>query len=247
MKSIIGHLEGAAGLAAVIKATLSVKNGQILPNMHFVQPNPEIDFEKWNLQVPTQMIDWPADHPLRRASINSFGYGGSNCHVVVEAYLSPRSLPGSSTTSNQRYLLPISAHSEKVGKKAAAALQEYLFQHPDVNMADLAYTLSHYRAQHEKRSFVSAISSAEAASLLGESEKPLVWSTAKQTRRLGFVFTGQGAQWARMGATLLESSAPFRKAIKEYDRILQSLPDSPDWSVASRFILWFFLLIRGQG
>ncbi|KAB8238375.1 uncharacterized protein BDW43DRAFT_306237 [Aspergillus alliaceus] len=231
VKSIIGHLEGAAGLAAVIKAALSVKHGKIAPNMHFVQPNPEIDFKKWNLSIPTEMIDWPANYVSRRASINSFGYGGSNCHVVVEAYT--KSITASSSpTPSRRYLLPISAHSEKVGKKAAAALHDYLLAHPDVDLANLAYTLSQHRAMHEKRSFVSVMDASEAASLLAETEKPLAWTTAKPTKRLGFVFTGQGAQWAQMGASLLDASPAFRDAIAEYDRIIQSLPDRPDWSVA---------------
>ncbi|KAL4904773.1 hypothetical protein BDW74DRAFT_178346 [Aspergillus multicolor] len=231
VKSIIGHLEGAAGLAAVIKATLSVKSGQILPNMHFLNPNPEIDFEKWNLRVPTEVLDWPSSSPWRRASINSFGYGGSNCHVVVEAYTSaPHSNDPSPDSSARRYLIPISGHSEKVGKKVALALREYFVRHPEVDMANLAYTLSQHRAHHEQRSFVTAKSAEEAAAALEDVQAPLIWNTAKSIKRLGFVFTGQGAQWARMGATLLEASAPFREAIEEYDRILQLLPDRPEWS-----------------
>ena len=84
VKTNIGHLEGASGLAGIIKATLSLENQKIPPNMHFKSPNPEIKFDDWKIAVPTTTKDWHSPNGIRRASINSFGYGGTNAHVILE-------------------------------------------------------------------------------------------------------------------------------------------------------------------
>jgi len=84
VKSNLGHLEGASGLAGIIKATMSVESAKILPNMYFNTPNPAIDFKGLKIEVPTEVIDWNSETGVRRASVNSFGYGGSNAHVILE-------------------------------------------------------------------------------------------------------------------------------------------------------------------
>ena len=84
VKTNVGHLEGASGLAGIIKTTMGIEKGIIPPNMHFNSPNPEIKFTEWNIDVPQKAIEWKAPNGIRRASINSFGYGGSNAHVILE-------------------------------------------------------------------------------------------------------------------------------------------------------------------
>ena len=100
VKTNIGHLEGAAGLAGLFKTILSLENGVIVPHLNFDKPNPKLPLEEWNLKVPTKLTPWPVDG-LRRASVNSFGYGGSNAHVIVDDaynYLQQRGLNGHSAT-----------------------------------------------------------------------------------------------------------------------------------------------------
>ena len=100
VKTNIGHLEGAAGLAGLFKTILSLENGVIIPHLNFDKPNPKLPLDEWNLKVPTKLTPWPVDG-LRRASVNSFGYGGSNAHVIVDDaynYLQQRGLQGHSAT-----------------------------------------------------------------------------------------------------------------------------------------------------
>ncbi len=162
VKTNIGHLEGASGLAGIIKATLSLENGKIPPNMHFTTPNPNIDFDKWKISVPTRMTDWNSSNGLRRASINSFGYGGTNAHVILEAYNQLKHVEEPAVTLPEKFagmvyrrpfLVPLSSHSEKAGKLLAHSLANYLEQHPDISVQDLAYSLSVRRSMHKQRSF----------------------------------------------------------------------------------------------
>lgn len=203
LKSNIGHLEGASGVASVIKTTLALGKGKIAPNMHFNTCNPKIDLENWKLSVPTELVDWPRpENGVRRASINSFGYGGTNAHVVLEEYFPPIApVPKTSLKAvangvhNRPYFLPLTSHSAKAGELWERSLADYIAnESPDV--ADLAFNLSNKRTMHQHRSFVISNSP---ESLLDDIQQPrqyAPWSRANSDRpRLGFVFTGQGAQW----------------------------------------------------
>ncbi|KAI9927146.1 hypothetical protein MW887_003529 [Aspergillus wentii] len=238
VKSCIGHLEGAAGLAAVIKVVLSIEKGKIAPNMHFSEENPDIEFDRWRLRVPTEVVDWPRSYAVKRASVNSFGYGGSNCHVVLEAYLqhSADDVPFP-TQDGRLYLIPISTHSETAGKRDVKRLAAYLDQHPNTNLSDLAYTLSVRRAIHPLRTYVVAGSTREISLLLMEKgESPDPWTRAGNCKKIGFVFTGQGAQWAHMGARLVTYSAVFRQTLERCDALLKTLPDAPEWSIMDELL-----------
>jgi acyl transferase domain-containing protein len=125
VKTNIGHLGGASGLAGIMKAILALENKTIPPNMLFHNLNPEIKFEDWQIKIPTKSIPWNAPSGLRRASVNSFGYGGTNGHVVLEGYYPREILPKSGThlpenlasmPQDRPYLLPLSSHSPKAGK-----------------------------------------------------------------------------------------------------------------------------------
>lgn len=239
VKSCIGHLEGAAGLAAIIKATLSIQRGKIIPNMHFTNPNPEIDFASWMLQVPRKMIDWPSDYAVRRASINSFGYGGSNCHVILEgceaAATSHRVNASERASEKGPYLIPISTHSQKAGEKALDRLGVYLQQHPTTDISDLAHTLVWRREIHSMRTYVVAENMEELSLKLRTRDDIREWQTAGTVARIGFVFTGQGAQWAGMGAGLLHSCSTFRDTLEKCQEALNRLPDPPEWSIIGVF------------
>ncbi|TQV91937.1 polyketide synthase [Cordyceps javanica] len=235
IKTNIGHLEGASGLAGIMKAMLSVERGKILPNMHFNTPNPKIDFDECKIRVPTETIEWNPENGIRRASINSFGFGGANSHVVLENYAGTQTSISEErraySVSRRPFILPLSSHSESGGKLLQKKVVEYIKQHPDTLVQDLVHTYSTRRSLHRFRSFaigndIGAIS--DAAATLG----PLAsWKQAGESPRLGFVFTGQGAQWYAMGRQLIEESPFFRSVLKECEDVLKTLPDAPSWSI----------------
>lgn len=235
IKTNIGHLEGASGLAGVMKAMLSVERGKILPNMHFNTPNPEIDFDALKIKVPTKTVEWNPENGIRRASINSFGFGGANSHVVLENYAGiKQSISGNKTVGvlpNRPFILPLSSHSENGGKLLQKKLTQYIADHPDTLVQDLVHTFSTRRSLHRFRSFAiggNLKTVNDAATTLG----PLAsWRQAGKSPRLGFVFTGQGAQWYAMGRQLIEQNDFFKNTLAECENVLRALPDAPSWSI----------------
>ncbi|CAO1600411.1 hypothetical protein XANCAGTX0491_004101 [Xanthoria calcicola] len=246
VKTNIGHLEGASGLAGIIKATLSLEHKTIPPNMHFKTPNPEIDFEDWKIAVPTKAKQWQSASGLRRASINSFGYGGTNAHVILEGYEQSNQFMSSSPELPQQFaemvdgrpfLVPLSSHSEKAGKSLTRSLSNYLERYPDTVVRDLAYSLHVRRSLHRYRSFAVGHNKDTLMHEFGSPQPTAVWTPAKETTpRLGFVLTGQGGQWFAMGRQLIQKSPLFRQTLERCNEILQSLPDSPEWSVIEELL-----------
>ncbi|KAK5987499.1 Hybrid PKS-NRPS synthetase pynA [Cladobotryum mycophilum] len=243
VKTNIGHLEGASGLAGVIKTTLALQKGIIPPNMHFKTPNPKIDFENWKIAVPTKMIEWKVPEGVaRRASINSFGYGGTNAHVVLEEYAQDAAIPEikviepiANGVHARPYLVPLTSHTPKAGELSEETLAKYLEASEDVSIADLAYSLSNpRRTMHQQRSFVVANDTAALVEQLSTPRPAAPWTATKNAvPRLGFVFTGQGAQWHAMGRQLIEESPHFRQSLQRCDAVLKALPDAPDFSIVA--------------
>jgi amino acid adenylation domain-containing protein len=236
IKSNVGHLEGASGLAGIIKATLSVEAGKVFPNMHFNTPNPKIDFKGLKIEVPTELRDWPlTTTDVRRASINSFGYGGTNAHVILENYHhQPENTSPLEVASTKRpYLVALTSHNDKAAQNVVGKLSNYLQSHPRLDPGTFAYSLSVRRTMHQLRSFAIGH---DHESLLQSIQESLAtpWnSSTKDGPRVGFVFTGQGAQWHAMGRQLLDQSPLFRQTIERCDTVLKSLPDGPEWSCLS--------------
>lgn len=240
VKTNIGHLEGASGLAGIIKTILSLQAGKILPNMHFNIPNPNINFEQWKVSVPTKVLDWEPVNGVRRASINSFGYGGSNAHIIlqeVEGQNERTATPGlAGIEAGRPFLLPLTSHTEKAGKILKADLANFLEKTPDVSIADVGRSYSDRgRSLHKVRSFIiGSQRDIILQSLKGPNE---AWTRARDEKpRIGFVFTGQGAQWFAMGRQLIEKNAFFRQKLGRCDRILQRLPNKPDWSCINELL-----------
>jgi acyl transferase domain-containing protein/NADPH:quinone reductase-like Zn-dependent oxidoreductase/NAD(P)-dependent dehydrogenase (short-subunit alcohol dehydrogenase family)/aryl carrier-like protein len=240
VKTNIGHLEGASGLAGVIKTTLALEKGKIPPNMLFKNPNPKIDFKNWKIKVATEVTDWTVPEGVaRRGSINSFGYGGTNAHVVLEEYPKQEKKaakaiqPIANGVHARPYLVPLSSHSSKAGELSEETWANYI-ESADVSIADLAYSLSVRRTMHQQRSFVVANDSAGMLDQLKTPRPAAPWTPAnKQTPRLGFIFTGQGAQWHAMGRQLIEESPHFRQSLQRCDAILKALPDAPSFSIVA--------------
>ncbi|KAL4881198.1 hypothetical protein BJY04DRAFT_218375 [Aspergillus karnatakaensis] len=259
IKTVIGHTEGTAGVAGVLKASLAVQHGQIPANLHFNQLNPKIRPFYKNLQIPTQTVPWPTvpQGSPRRVSVNSFGFGGTNAHAIIESWDGPGELNGhlnghanghlsnnsganNSVISGGPFVL--SANSAPALAASAGALAGYLRSHPDTDLDRFAYTLFR-KTEFPFRAAFSATSVDELVSKLetgqGSSLKTVSrTSTISETlppRILG-VFTGQGAQWATMGKELYRTSTVFRRAIDEMQDSLDSLPaqDRPQWSLVDQ-------------
>ncbi|ROT41106.1 putative polyketide synthase [Sodiomyces alkalinus F11] len=235
IKSNIGHLEAASGLAAIIKVALAFEKGYIPPNHDFQVGNPGILFNEWRLRVPVKLEPWPAGLP-RRASISNFGYGGTNAHVIMEdpkCYLSRKDTEetsNGSSSSLQRFVFPVSARDETAAKTAICNLKEFLqskTEGEEVKLDNLAYTLGQKRALFPWRAATQASTVAELIDNLGDSGLPP--TLAKDLPRLGFVFNGQGAQWFAMGRELMGAYPVFEQTIREAELQLYSL--GCEWSL----------------
>ncbi|KAI0407186.1 reducing type I polyketide synthase [Xylaria palmicola] len=234
VKSNIGHTEAASGLAGLIKVVMAFEKGFIPPNYDFQNANASIPFDKFNMKVPTKLTPWP-EHLPRRASVNSFGYGGTNVHVVLEDYTpAPMTLGGEaertvvqveSNSIGSRKVFKLSSKDEKTTKRMITDLKDYLLK-TEVSdegelLHSLAYTLSQRRSMFTWTAATTAQTRSELIKALEPADMPPVRSDNKP--RLGFVFTGQGAQWYAMGRELINVYPVFREAILEAEEILKDL------------------------
>lgn len=238
VKSNIGHLEPASGIAGLIKAALALKYGQIPPSLHFVTPNPQIPFQILHLRVAQTLEPWPEnDQNPRIAGVNSFGFGGTNAHVVLSdvetKYVTSRQSP----SDVRARLLTLSAKSPEALQAVAKVTHEF-FSAPDnasVSLSDICYTASLRRSHHEERLGVVADSCDGMAEnlrafLAGETRLGMSSGCLEQdlSPKLTFVFSGMGQQWWPMGRQLLECEPVFRESIKRCDELLR---EYADWSL----------------
>ncbi|KAL9085918.1 MAG: hypothetical protein Q9165_007401 [Trypethelium subeluteriae] len=303
LKSNMGHSEPSSGIAGVMKAVLAIERGVIPPTIGIETLNPNVDLKDGRLKIVTESTPWP-DLPIRRASVNSFGYGGSNAHAIIEsvetllpgyrshhqaskesssieAFAKANGVPQDPSPSvtngrangyinghtngyvnghannhinsnnraqlsgnndstingngyrsrptKDRFLLPFSAHDEKTLQANYDALAESI---TDWDLMDVAFTLSARRSLLTYRSFIlTSVDEAEQ----GLPEAKLV-STKKRSAAspvLGFVFTGQGAQWPQMGASLMKEYPSYLATIRRLDRYLDDLDEAHgrDWNI----------------
>ncbi|KAI1744483.1 reducing type I polyketide synthase [Xylaria scruposa] len=234
VKTNLGHTEAASGLAAIIKTAKSLEVSKIAPSINFEKPNPEIDFERLRLQIPRKLADWPAS-AIRRASVNNFGYGGTNTHVILEEAEPHRSnARGRVNGVNvahpdpEKKLFILSARDEKTAARMVENLRSYIHLSPEVSYKDLAYTLSERRSKFNWRIAVSAGSLPQLEEALSDTTHRPVQAQSRPPK-LGFVFNGQGAQWYAMGRELLSAYPVFLATIETCDATLKSL--GAKWSV----------------
>ena len=190
VKSSIGHLEAGAALASIIKTVECLEHGQIPPQNHFSNPNPNIDFSE--LEIPTTLLQWPEDDgPSRRAAINSFGFGGSNAHMVLEHR--PR-LHTPPAINNRPYVFKVSASSTPSLYELSRRYAQYVVS-SEPDLCCLAHTTLARRSTLAKTQYIVASSHEELTSELRDCTMRPIWMKAHQCDPLGFIFTGQGAQW----------------------------------------------------
>ncbi len=215
IKSNMGHLTQAAGVAGFIKATLALYHKQIPPSLGFERPNPNIDFASSPFFVPTELTDWESEG-LRRAGVSSFGVGGTNVHVILEEAVNA---PEESDGSRPLQLLTWSAKSAESAKAYAEQLADHLQQHPDEPLADVAYTLQTTRPSFQHRQFVVA---SGVPGVLENLANPTADTLMQHPGALAFLFPGQGSQYLDMGRELYENEAVYRQAVDECGELLKN-------------------------
>jgi len=219
VKTNVGHLDAAAGIAGLIKTVLALHHKVLPPSLNFETPNPEIDFANSPFYVNTKLAEWTVDGIPCRAGVSSFGFGGTNVHLVLEE-ASPSAV---SSSSRSQQLLLLSAKTRSALDIATANLAHHLKQNPDLNLADVAYTLQVGRTAFEHRHMV-------VCSTLDGAVKSLEQSTLTPQYRsidpsahpsVVFMFTGQGAQYGNMAWELYECEPTFREGVDRCCTILQ--------------------------
>ncbi|OHX00905.1 beta-ketoacyl synthase domain-containing protein [Colletotrichum incanum] len=227
VKPNIGHGEGASGLSSVIKMVLALENSIIPPNINFKTPNPRIPWESAKLKVPTEPLPWPADR-FERVSVNSFGIGGSNAHVLLESAAcfglpSTKTPVGSKPEAVIYRLLPFSAKNPVSVQTLGMTVGDYLSRSPE-RLDNVAYSLATRREIHTHRAF--CVTDGNGALQISPTTKP-----RRSPPDLVWIFTGQGAQWAQMGKELMEQEPLFEERINTLDKILAGLSDPPPWTL----------------
>jgi acyl transferase domain-containing protein/thioesterase domain-containing protein/acyl carrier protein len=219
VKTNIGHLDTAAGVASLIKASLALHHGQMPPSLNYTTPNPSIDFETSPFRVNDRLTDWTRRKGPRRAGVNSLGVGGTNAHVVVEE-APPRAPSAESDWPFQ--LLVLSAKSKAALDGQAKNLAAHLRAHPEQPLADVAWTLKEGRRAFEKRRVIVAETHAAAADLLDNTDPRRVFNHDHlDAPDVVFMFPGGGAQYAGMARDLYHTEPEFADWMDKGLAILQ--------------------------
>ncbi|KAI1176151.1 hypothetical protein F4777DRAFT_578200 [Nemania sp. FL0916] len=273
VKSNLGHTEPASGLASLLKVVMALERKIIPPSINFERPNPALSLEKWNLKVPNKCEEWcPGQDGVRRASINNFGYGGGNAHVIVEEWTSPAT-PDQSRLSNRdghangngyhssngiaellvtngygtrhhglrSSVFTLSANDDRTCQVVATNLTKYLsdkklsgLQEEAEFLTNLAYTLDRRRTLFSYASTFVAASVPELITALENPKHRKPQRSCVEQPRIGFVFTGQGAQWYAMGRELIETYPVYKASLLEADGYLQEF--GSDWSLLEELL-----------
>ncbi len=227
VKTNIGHLDTAAGVVGLIKASLCLHHKTLVPICHFKSPNPKIDFANSPFYVSTELKPWvtPGGIP-RRAGVSSLGMGGTNTHVVLEE--APEQEP--SGPSRPYQLLVLSSKTPTALETLTGNLAKHLREHPDQPIADVAFTLQTGRKVFDNRRFVVVESADDAAQTLQEMEPDRVVTGYREAgeRAVAFLFPGQGSQYPNMGLDLYESEPVFRDVVDRCAEILKPHLDGVD-------------------
>ena len=235
IKTNIGHLESAAGVAGLMKVVAALQHEEIPPHLHFKDPNPYIPWRDLPVRVPAVSIPWPTGERRRIAGVSSFGFSGTNAHVVIQE-APKKNLAGAAgetdSPSRPLHLLPLSAKTGPVLKELARRYEKYLADHPELAIADVCYTASAGRAHFEHRVALvgpSCESMREklAAFAAGEQAAHFSGVPADDGRpNVVFLFTGDDRDCVNAGRTLFENAPGFRAILEQCDARLRPYLDS---------------------
>lgn len=211
VKTNIGHLDAAAGVASLIKTVLALKHGLIPPSLHFQQPNPRIRLEESPFFVNTRLSEWKCDNSPRRAGVSSFGIGGTNAHVILEE------APAAEVSGESRgwELMVLSGKTGPAVAKATENLVEYLEQHPHESLADVAYTLQIGRRGFSHRRMLVCHDREDALTALKMTDPTRVFTGIRDSGDPGvvFMFPGHGGHRVNMASELYQTEFTFREQL----------------------------------
>ena len=219
VKTNIGHLDAAAGVTSLIKTALALKHKQIPPSLNFNEPNPEIDFTNSPFYVNTTLSEWKANGIPRRAGVSSFGIGGTNAHVILEE----ASTVEISEPSRPWQVLMLSAKTSSALETATINLINYFKQHPDLNLADVAYTLQVGRRLFEHRRIVVCQDVEDGIIALQHPKRVLTGIQETSEKAVAFMFPGLGTQYINMAWELYQVEPTFREEVNRCCQFLKVL------------------------
>ncbi len=228
VKTNIGHAEAAAGIAGLIKAVLCLVHREIPPHLHFREPNPKIPWEDAPIRISTTRTPWPIGAGRRIAGVSSFGFSGTNAHVVLEE--APVRPAAAAAIVRPVHLLALSAKTEEALRELAARYASHLENGGASDFGDTCFSANTGRSHYKSRLAVVAASASEARTTLLARKAGVAQVTASTGPTVAFLFTGQGSQYAAMGGELYRTQPRFRHAVDRCDEILgfRSLEGSLD-------------------
>ncbi len=233
VKANLGHLEAAAGMAGLIKIVLCLQNEAVPPQLHLKTVNPRISLDESPIIIPTELTAWPAGQSPRRAGINSFGFGGTNAHLILEEAPVQRHLPPGET-ERPLHLLALSAKSKNALQELSRRFVSHLAADTSHSLADICYSANTGRAVFEHRLAVTASSEVQLGERLsafaeGRATANLLYERARGQRppKVAFLFTGQGAQFPGMGRELYETAPLFRRTFDKCAELLRPYLEQP--------------------
>lgn len=216
VKTNIGHLESAAGIAGLIKVVLALVNETIPPHLHLQQLNSHITLDGLPIQIPTTVQPWKRASEKRFAGVSSFGFGGTNAHIIVEEGPAPPAKQREQARPEE--ILALSARTSSALMTVATNYAQFLRSHPEVSLADFACTVNTGRSHLPHRLALVAGTAEEAIAQL---ERRRGNTSAAGAPKIAFLFTGQGAQYFEMGRQFYDSHAGFRQTLERCDKLLR--------------------------
>jgi len=243
VKSCVGHLETASGVAGLIKVVLMLQHGKIPPQPHLAELNPHLDTAGSRLEIVREAVEWPQGQEPRLAGVSSFGFGGTNAHLVIEDAPPAEARPRSQVPERPAHLLALSAKTPAALRELAGRYLHFLDEHPQLPLADVCYTANAGRSHHPCREIFRAADHEELRKRLDEflhNENTTQDSSVTSPPRsgkgglqppIGFLFTGQGSQYVGMGKRLFDTQPTFRRILEECQEILRDDLEVPLLSV----------------
>jgi len=233
IKTNIGHLETAAGIAGLLKTVLILQHGAIPPHLHFKNPNPHIPWSEFPLSIATTLTSWPSNFDRRIAGVSSFGFSGTNAHLIVE---SPSAIPELLSSirdeehaeeqsadilpERSHHILTLSGKNPQAVRELARRYAQHLEDHPETQIADFCYTANTGRSHFEHRVAAVATSGPQMREMLNsvaqaQGSTGVLYGQADLSRRteVVFLFAGQGGQYAQMARTLYDEEPVFRDVV----------------------------------